>query len=150
MTSPPQSSRKRKGASTASLRGRKGADYAQQDERNRKLGLAGEELVSEHEKAYLQENGRDDLAGKVRHIAVTEGDGAGYDVQSWTLEEQVKYIEVKTTRGGRGSAFYLSSNEFNFSQQHPDNYNLYRMYGYEEKTSHGKYYFIAGVVAGGF
>ena len=35
----------------------------------------------------------------VVHVAKVEGDGAGYDIKSYTSDGEQKFIEVKTTRG---------------------------------------------------
>ena len=52
--------------------------------------------------------GRPDLAEKVIHVSQIEGDGAGYDIKSFHEDGTVKYIEVKTTRGGIfHSLFYV-------------------------------------------
>jgi hypothetical protein len=36
------------------------------------------------------------LAAAVRHVAVFEGDGAGYDVASFELDGSERFVEVKT------------------------------------------------------
>ena len=72
-------------------------DVAGRDEKNRALGLAGEECVLAHEKSILRGAGRDDLAQQVRWISKEVGDGAGYDVASFTPDERKRLIEVKTT-----------------------------------------------------
>jgi hypothetical protein len=74
-------------------------DVAGRDERNRVLGRAGENIIYDHEKATLRSAGRQDLAGKVRWVSQEEGDGAGYDIASYTPEGQPRLIEVKTTNG---------------------------------------------------
>jgi hypothetical protein len=73
------------------------------------------------------ENGRPDLAERVRHISAIEGDGAGYDIESFTPEGEIKYIEVKTTRG-----------------QHRKNYHFYRVYDYEDSSNVGRFYVGTG------
>ncbi len=59
-------------------------DAAGRDERNRALGRAGEERVLAHEKATLIANGRPDLANCVKWVSQEEGDGAGYDIASFS------------------------------------------------------------------
>ena len=73
-------------------------------------------------------------------------DGAGYDVLSYTLEGDKKFIEVKTTRGSSKTPFYMSSNELEFSKAHQDRYYLYRVYSFEIKTNSGKLYKVSGLV----
>ena len=69
-------------------------DVAGRDERNRALGRAGEERVVAHERSALKVAGRDDLARKVRWISEVDGDGAGYDIASFTPDGQERLIEV--------------------------------------------------------
>jgi hypothetical protein len=106
--------------------------------------------VVEHEKRSLMESGHPDLAEMVRHVSIIEGDDAGYDVESFTLSGEVKYIEVKTTRGTAQTPFYISPNEVEFSNKHPDNYYLYRVCDYEEGSNSGKFYVNVGSVAEAF
>ena len=56
------------------------------DIQNRKLGLAGELLVLEYERKNLIDAGRKDLAENVQHVSVEQGDGAGYDIRSFSID----------------------------------------------------------------
>jgi hypothetical protein len=134
------------GKSTAAFKAVKAPDYSAIETANRKLGLKGEELVLRHERQALKEAGRQDLAGKVRHVSVVEGDGAGYDIASFTPSGDPKYVEVKTTRGAAQTPFFMSANEVRFSEQHPGGYHLYRVYGYDDASNSGKYYEESGFV----
>jgi hypothetical protein len=125
----------RRGVTTREFRGRFRGDYGAREKANRKLGLTGEELVVEYERDTLRDQGLAELADKVRHIAVVEGDGAGYDVLSFFLDGKPKYIEVKTTRGPITSEFYISPNEVAFSAAHADNYELRRLYEFDGSGS---------------
>ena len=140
----PPSGGSRRGTGTRSFRGRKKADRSDTDKRNRQLGMAGELLVVRHERKLLTEGGRHDLAGRVRHVSLVEGDGAGYDVGSFTLGGEPKYIEVKTTRGPAETPFFVTANEVAFSEVHPDQYFLYRVYHYDDDRNAGTYYAEAG------
>jgi hypothetical protein len=124
--SPPPRAR---GTTTATFRARHSVNHGERDARNRTLGLAGEELVVEHERSALKAAGRDDLSQRVSHVAKDEGDGAGYDVRSFTPSGDAKHIEVKTTRGTIDTPFYITSNEVAFSTTHPGTFYLYRLYG---------------------
>lgn len=128
---------KAKGLSTRTFRTRKTPDYSIIDANNRELGLAGELYVIEYERRQLEIQGRVDLAEIVRHISVLEGDGAGYDILSYTPNGKEKYIEVKTTRGPRRTSFYMSANELYFAQIHSDNYYLYRVFQYDILSNTG-------------
>jgi hypothetical protein len=143
---PPPPSRPSKGKSTRAFKARKIAERSASDARNRDLGRMGELLVVEKEKEVLTENGRADLAERVRHVSDIEGDGAGYDIESFTPEGETKYIEVKTTTGPATTAFYISANEVEFSRLHPDKYHLYRVYDYKDSANSGKYYAEGGNV----
>ena len=132
----------RQGTTTRTFRAQKSVDYAEVDAKNRALGHAGECLVLHYERETLNRKGRPDLAQRVRHVAEIEGDGAGYDVLSFTEDGTVKYIEVKTTRGSAETAFFLSANELAFARQHPP-YYVYRLYGYHRETHSGRCYIIA-------
>jgi hypothetical protein len=142
----PPTAKPRKGVNTPTFRARKVADYSERDARNKELGTAGELLVVKFEREQLTLQGRPDLSDKVRHVAVIEGDGAGYDVESFTREGVVKYIEVKTTKGPAESAFFMSSNEVAFAKIHKEHYYLYRVYEYDKASDSGKFYIIRGNV----
>jgi hypothetical protein len=141
--SPPIGSR-RGGVETEHFRAKKSPDYSDVEARNRKLGLAGEELVLEYEKTMLMDAGRLDLAEMVQHTSKVEGDGAGYDIKSFTTTGEMKYIEVKTTKAGARTAFYLSQNELAFSRSHQDAHYLCRVYGYDEVSKSGTFYVVRG------
>jgi hypothetical protein len=131
-------------SSLAHYQARKLSDPSVAESKNRELGQKGELLVVDHEKEFLMENGRPDLAERVRHVSAIEGDGAGYDIESFTLEGEIKYIEVKTTRGSAGTAFFISANEVEFARQHRDKYHLYRAYDYEDSSNVGRFYIGTG------
>ena len=86
-----------------------------------------------------------DLAEKVSHVAVVEGDGAGYDVRSYTPTGDVKYIEVKTTRSGINTSFYITSNEVAFSSSHAETFYLYRLWNFN--TGSASMYILKGDVS---
>lgn len=148
-TSPP-SPQARQGQTTATFRAHKVADYAANDARNRALGLAGELLVVHYEQASLRQQGRPDLAARVRHVAHIEGDGVGYDILSYTADGIEKYIEVKTTTGGAESAFYMTSHEVAFAKQRDGDYYLYRVYDFNQARNTGKVYISRGHVESSF
>jgi len=144
---PPPEPTAGEGIRSRAFRSRKGIDYSGNDARNREIGRAGECLVLQHERKALSSLGRQDLADRVRHISKDEGDGAGYDIKSFTSAGETKYIEVKTTRTGPRTQFYLSSNEVEFSRTHPETYHLYRVYGLDPRTSSGQFFILSGDVS---
>jgi len=146
----PNGAPSRRGVSTSSYARRIVRDYAEQDARNRQLGLAGEEAVLEGERKTLIAGGRADLAELIHHVAKIEGDGAGYDIKSYTVDGNEKFIEVKTTRGAKDTAFYLSSNEARFAADHADRYYLYRIFEFDLATSSGKVFVHVGDLQSSF
>ena len=105
-----------------------GVDYLERQSRNRAVGLKGEHLVVEHERAWLSAQGRPDLAELVIHVPSTLGDGTGYDVSSFLLDGSPHDIEVKTTRGSVTAPFFLSENERRYALEHPGAYSIYRIF----------------------
>jgi hypothetical protein len=121
-------------------------DYSARDDRNREIGLAGELLVLEYEKNQLTAAGYHELAAQVYHVSLLDGDGAGYDIRSFTSDGMAKYIEVKTTTGSKGNAFFLSSNERNFYEENPGSAYIYRVYNFDREMQTGKFYMIEGAL----
>ena len=71
-------------------------------------------------RSELREAGRDDLADRVIHVSIIEGDSAGFDIRSFCVDGSARHIEVKTTSGPATNAFFLSPNEIKFSEEHPE------------------------------
>lgn len=140
----PSPSRRSTGKKGKSKRNGK-TNWAERDERNRNLGLAGEKLVVQYEMQKLIEFGRSDLADKVEHVA-KEYDNAGYDVLSFDEHGTEKYIEVKTTKQSQGSAFFISRNEVEVSIEKGNQYWLYRVYDLDESTGKANFYSLQGPV----
>ena len=106
-------------------------DYLQQEARNRSLGDAGEALVMDYERVRLEVAGKDHLARNIEQVSKTRGDLAGYDIHSYECNGGDRFIEVKTTRYGRHTPFYISAGELRFSSMHADSYHLYRLFGFK-------------------
>lgn len=136
----------RRGSNTRRFQGRH-VNFAENTSKNKDLGLQGEELVLMWEKQFLIDAGRPDLAEKVTHTSVVEGDGAGYDIQSFSLSGELKYVEVKTTTGGEKTPFIMTINELAFSQKKPDNYVLYRLYDFNQRTNSAECYILSGDIS---
>ena len=109
-------------------------DYLERDARNRKLGLLGEEFALAYEKARLIIAGKDSLADKIEHTSVEKGDGTGFDIRSFEADGSDRLIEVKTTRFGLYTPFYLSENERRVSQYRKEQYQLYRVFNFGKDT----------------
>lgn len=105
-------------------------DYAARDERNRNLGRSGEGWVMGYESDRLGSEGYMDLVSRITWVSEDLGDGAGYDIASFSGPVELRYIEVKTTNGGALTPFVISANELAFSQEVGDEFFLYRVYEY--------------------
>ena len=108
-------------------------DVAGRDERNRALGRAGEERVIAHERSALKLADREDLARKVRWVSEEDGDGAGYDIASFTPDGQERLIEVKTTNGWERTPFYISRNELAVAAERRSDWCLFRLWNFSRE-----------------
>ena len=108
-------------------------DPALRDQRNRALGHAGEERIFDYERKRLIKADRPDLARRIRWVSQDEGDGLGYDIFSYDPSGAERLIEVKTTRGGSTTPFYLTSNENALASERPNAFRLYRVYDFSEQ-----------------
>ena len=105
-------------------------DPAARDARNRELGRLGEERILISERTRLTDTGRNDLARKVKWISEEEGDGAGYDILSFSESGDERLLEVKTTTGHQYTPFYLTENERQLSVERADEFRLVRLYNF--------------------
>ena len=109
-------------------------DPVERDHRNRALGKAGESFVLEVEQQRLTALNRRDLAREVRWVADQDGDGAGFDVLSFTPEGSELMIEVKTTNGGARTPFFLSRNEYEVAEANPLSWQIYRVHCFAQEA----------------
>ena len=85
----------------------------------------------ELEQSQLDRIGRRDLADRVRWVAQRDGDGYGYDVQSYFPDGRERLIEVKTTNYGARTPFYITAvGGRGLRSSRPDAYSLYRVHGF--------------------
>ncbi len=108
-------------------------NYFEQEARNRSLGEAGEGLVMTYERARLHHAGEARLAEKVDQVSKTIGDHAGYDIRSFEVSGRERLIEVKTTRYGRETPFFMSAGELRFSKEHAAVYQVYRLFQFRRQ-----------------
>ena len=121
----------RESASRRTSVGLTGGDLAaMRDFKQHQLGTAGEEWVLDLEREQLHRSGRADLAKTVRWVAREDGDGAGFDIQSYREDGSQRLIEVKTTNLGVRTPFYITRWEIEVSRQNPASYSLYRVHGF--------------------
>ncbi len=107
-------------------------NYLEREARNRALGLAGEEFVVRLEQARLARLGKERLAAAVDHVARTRGDGLGYDILSYESSGKERLIEVKTTKHGKETPFFLSRNEVAVSADEASRYHLFRVFAFRK------------------
>lgn len=125
-------------------------DYVAIEAQRRDLGLAGEQAVVQLEIDNLERKGLGQLARKVRHVSLLDGDGLGYDVLSFTPAGEEKYVEVKTTREGVDWPFMITRNEVEFSAEFATRYHLYRVFNFDSRyreTAQVGLYTLPGPVA---
>ena len=103
-------------------------NYLEREARNRGLGAAGEEFALRFEQARLVHAGYEYLASKIVHVSKSQGVGAGYDILSFEPSGAERLIEVKATKYGRETPFFVSRNELAVSQVNAERYQLYRVF----------------------
>jgi hypothetical protein len=108
-------------------------DVAGRDERNRALGRAGEALVVRHERSVLRSAGREDLSRAVRWVSQEDGDGAGFDILSFSPDGRSRLIEVKTTNGWDRTPFHISRNELAVAEERPSDWRLLRLWNFSRE-----------------
>jgi len=131
----------------------KGVDYERKHRNLKKIGDIGELLTIKIEKERLIAEGRSDLAKLVEQVSITIGDGLGYDVKSFEKSGSKyieKYIEVKSTTGGKNKPFDITSTEVEASDELANQYYIYRFYGISGKGESFKYYEVKGSVSDHF
>ena len=105
-------------------------DPAARDARARLLGEAGEEFLFHAEQNRLSAAGKDDLANRVRWVSKEDGDGAGFDILSFSEGGEERWLEAKTTNGPRTTPFWISENELRVSEKRRDVFRLVRLYDF--------------------
>jgi hypothetical protein len=119
-------------------------NFIQNNIDNKRIGDLGELWVLKYEIEKLRQSGRHNLVGKIKHTAKDEGDGTGYDIQSFDGNGQKIYIEVKTTKGGKNSTFYITRTELERSKIEKENFYLYRLYNFNEDSNTAEILIIKG------
>jgi len=97
------------------------------------LGEAGECFALEWERRRLKDMGvKFDVLDEVVHSSQRFGDGSGYDILSKRDNSCNRlFIEVKTTKSGFNTPFYISENEKIFIEIHKDESLIYRVYNFD-------------------
>ena len=119
-------------------------NYIEREARNRSLGIAGEEFVLNYERARLIQAGYEAIAAKIEHTSKVRGDYEGYDILSFETSGAERLIEVKTTKYGKETPFFVSRNEVTTSEQHASMYHVYRMFRFRESP---RLYTLQGAIS---
>jgi hypothetical protein len=114
------------------MRARLTTNYLEREARNRSLGSAGEAFILNYERARLLRADREPLAAKIEHTSKVRGDHEGYDILSFEENGAERLIEVKTTKYGSETPFFVSRNEVAASKRSAVNYQLYRLFAFRE------------------
>ena len=105
-------------------------DPATRDFRARVLGEAGEKFLFHAEQCRLHSAGQEDLAKEVRWVSKEDGDGAGFDILSFSELGEERWLEAKTTNGPLTTPFWISKNELRVSEERQDVFRLVRLYDF--------------------
>lgn len=128
-------------------------DYLKEAERDQKIGNLGEQLVLEYERNRLRCLGVEDVENKVFLTSENPDYGNSFpcDIISVNnLTGNVLYIEVKTTKEGIDTPFYISREEVLFSEEHRENYSLYRVFDVMNSKKTPRFYETIGYVGDNF
>lgn len=118
-------------------------NYIEREARNRSLGLAGEHFVLNFERARLIRAGQEVLAGRIEHTSQVRGDHEGYDILSFEASGAERLIEVKTTKYGVATPFFVSRNEVATSERCSASYQVYRLFAFRARP---KMYALPGAI----
>lgn len=119
-------------------------NHIQNNIENKRIGDLGELWVMKHEIEKLKKANKHNLIDQIKHISKNEGDGTGFDIQSFDRQGNKIFIEVKTTKGRQNSTFFVTRNELERSKKEQGNYYLYRVYHFNEETETAKLLIIKG------
>lgn len=103
-------------------------NYLAREAKNKAIGNIGEQFALNYERARLMFIGKNKLANKIEQVSITVGDHAGFDIHSYEKGGTDRFIEVKSTKYGKETPFYITGNELDFSNKNSDKYYLYRVF----------------------
>jgi hypothetical protein len=118
-------------------------NFIEREARNRSLGAAGEEFIIRYEQARLIHAGCEALAHRIEHTARVRGDHEGYDILSFETDGRERLIEVKTTKYGKETPFFVTRNEVEVSERHAHAYNVYRLFSFRQSP---RLYVLPGAI----
>lgn len=107
-------------------------NYIEREAHNRSLGAAGELFALNYERARLIHVGKESLAARIEHTSKVRGDYEGYDILSFDENGAERLVEVKTTKNGAETPFFVTRNEVSTSERRAPRYHVYRLYGFRQ------------------
>ena len=117
-------------AAAQTATGGPGVDQVEAAAETRRWGRASRTVVVAHGGQARAAAGSEDLAAQVRWTSQEDGDGAGYDIASFTPEGRPRLVEVKTTNGWERSAFHISRNELAVANDNRETWRLVRVWNF--------------------
>lgn len=121
-------------------------DFLKRAITSKRNGNSGELLTIDYEVNKLKELGIDK---EVIHKSL-EGDGHGYDIESYNENGEKIFIEVKTTEGGLNTSFDISINEVLVSNKKDNLYYIYRLFNYDKEMNSAEFFSLNGPIEGNF
>ena len=106
-------------------------NYLALEAANAAQGLAGEEWVLGFERARLAKAGRANLADRIEWVSRDRGDYLGFDIRSYETDGSDRLVEVKTTKHGKETPFFVTRNEVRVSRDRGRVYHLYRLFRFQ-------------------
>lgn len=118
-------------------------NYIEREARNRSLGSSGELFAINYERARLIRAGQNLLANRIEHTSRVRGDREGYDILSFEENGVERLIEVKTTKYGSETPFFVTRNEVATSEAHRTRYQVYRLFAFRDAP---RLYMLRGAI----
>lgn len=105
------------------------------------LGTKGEQYFLALEKLRLKDLG---LKTKIYplYVAREKGEHWGFDILSLDEQGEQVCLEIKTTNKGKNHPFKMTKNELKVMSLYPDNYQVIRIYNFNEETEQGEFFRI--------
>jgi Domain of unknown function (DUF3883) len=86
------------------------------------------------ERHRLEKAGRNDLAKDVRWVSDLDGDGYGFDVQSFETDGQQRLLEIKTTCGNERTPFWMTKRECDVAAEQGGIYRVRRVFHFRNEV----------------
>lgn len=129
-TAPKSTTDKRKANEPSRPTIRLPTNYIEREAQNRSLGAAGELFTLNYERARLIHLGKESLAARIEHTSKVRGDHEGYDILSFEENGAERLVEVKTTKYGAETPFFVTRHEVTTSERLAPHYHVYRLFGF--------------------